>query len=105
MRVYRFQALPVILLALLGFLQYRLWFEPGGFIDMLRIKKQLAIEVAQNEKLKQRNDKLVLQLQYLQASNDAVESRARSELGMIKQGETFYQVVGDNKDKHENIAK
>jgi cell division protein FtsB len=93
MRSFRLKALPLVLLAALGFLQYRLWFESGGIIDMLRIKKELALQVSQNEKLKKRNDKLIQQLQYLQASNAAIESRARGELGMIKKGETFYQVV------------
>jgi cell division protein FtsB len=93
MRSFRFNALPLILIAVLGFLQYHLWFESGGIIDMLRIKKELALQVSQNEKVKKRNEKLVQQLQYLQASNAAIESRARGELGMVKKGETFYQVV------------
>jgi cell division protein FtsB len=93
MQSFRMRILPVILLALLGFLQYRLWFEVGGVIDMLRVKKQLAVQLAQNDKLKRRNDRMVKQLQYLQANSDGIEARARSELGMVKQGETFYQVV------------
>lgn len=93
MTSFRFRALPLILIAVLGFLQYCLWFEPGGIIDMLRIKKELALQVSHNEKIKKRNEKLIQQIQYLQASNDAIEERARRELGMVKKGETFYQVV------------
>jgi cell division protein FtsB len=89
----RVNILAVILLTLLAFLQYRLWFEAGGIIDMLRLKKQLALQIAQDEKLKKRNERLVQQIQYLQANKDAVESRARGELGMIKKDETFYQVI------------
>lgn len=89
----KIKILSFILIAVLGFLQYRLWFESGGIIDMLRTKKELALEIKQNEKLKKRNDKMIRQLEYLQASNDAIESRARGELGMVKKGETFYQVV------------
>lgn len=85
--------LPIALLFLLILLQYHLWFGSGGIIDMLRTKKQLALEVKMNDKLKQRNDKLIKQIQGLQASNEAIESRARGELGMVKKGETFYQVV------------
>ncbi|MDR3477749.1 MAG: cell division protein FtsB [Gammaproteobacteria bacterium] len=83
----------VVLVFVLVFLQYRLWFESGGIIDMLRIKKQLALQQQVNDKLKKRNEKLTEQVQYLQASNEAVEARARGELGMIKKNETFYQVV------------
>ena len=83
----------MLLVLVLAFLQYRLWFESGGIIDMLRMKKQVALQQQQNDKLKKRNDKLIQQVQYLQANNEAVESRARGELGMIKKDETFYQVV------------
>ena len=83
----------VLLVLVLAFIQYRLWLEPGGILDMLRVKKQLALQQQSNEKLKNRNDKLTQQILYLQASNDAVEARARGELGMIKKDETFYQVV------------
>lgn len=85
--------LPTILLIMLIFLQYRLWFESAGIIDMLRLKKTLAVEVQQNEELKKRNQELLEQVKYLQNNNDAVEARARNELGMIKKGETFYQVI------------
>lgn len=74
-------------------LQYRLWFESGGILDMIALKKQVASIASENEKLKRRNDDLLLEVQQVQKNKDAVESRARSELGMIKKGETFYQVV------------
>jgi cell division protein FtsB len=93
MSALRIKIVPVLLLALLVFLQYRLWFEAGGLIDMFRLKQQVAVQQAQNDKLKKRNDRMVRQLQYLQANSDGIEARARGELGMIKQGETFYQVL------------
>jgi cell division protein FtsB len=93
MKVTRFNLLPVILLGLLVFLQYRLWFEPGGIREMMQLKKQLAAEQLHNEKLKARNQQVLLQVQQLQKNQDGVELRARQELGMIKKGETFYQVV------------
>lgn len=89
----RSKILPLILLVVLVFLQYRLWFEPGGIIDMMRLKKKLTVEAVQNEQLKKRNQELLAEVQYLQKNNKAIESRARDELGMIKKGETFYQVV------------
>ncbi len=85
--------LPLILVTILLFLQYRLWFDRGGMIDMMHLKKQLAQQNEENAKLKQRNDDLLRQIRSLQSNNDAVESRARQELGMIKKGETFYQIT------------
>lgn len=89
----RWNAMIVILFASIVFLQYRLWFEVGGVRDMLTMKKQLAAQGQENDKLKQRNEELVFQIKRLQDSQDATESRARNELGMIKKGETFYQIV------------
>ena len=93
MEFRRFNLLPIILIIVLVFLQYRLWFESGGIFDMLRLKKQLNVEQSQNEKLKKRNQALLLQVQHLQQNQDEIELRARQELGMVKKGETFYQVV------------
>lgn len=93
MKLPRFNLLPVLLLGILLVLQYRLWLEPGGIVEMVRLKKQLATEQLENEKLKKRNQMILLQVQQLQKNQDAVELRARQELGMIKKGETFYQVV------------
>lgn len=85
--------LPIFLLILLLVFQYRLWFQSDGIIDMLRLKKELTTEMQENDQLKKRNQLLLQQVQRLQNNNDAIESRARHELGMIKHGETFYQVV------------
>ncbi|HEX4044794.1 MAG TPA: septum formation initiator family protein [Gammaproteobacteria bacterium] len=83
-----------LLVILLFFLQYCLWFAKDGIRDLLRVKQVLAQQSAENDQLKQTNEELVFQIQRLQRSEDAVETRARDELGMIKKGETFYQVVG-----------
>ena len=85
--------LPWLLLVVLLALQYRLWFQAGGVIDMVHMRKQLSLETQENDKLKKRNQALLNQVQHLQNNNQAIESRARHELGMIKEGETFYQVV------------
>lgn len=81
------------LVLFLVLLQYRLWFESGGIRDMLKLKHNLIKQQADNEKLKQRNEELTFQIARSQNSKDATEARARNELGMIKKGETFYQVV------------
>lgn len=93
MSSYQFKGLTVILVLLLVFLQYRLWFESDGILDMMRMKRELAAQTDQNAKLKNRNDRLLRHVQHLQAHSEAIEARARGELGMIKKNETFYQVV------------
>src|SRR5579872_280654 len=93
MKLPRFNLLLVLLLGILVVLQYRLWFESNGIIEMFQLKKQLTVEQLQNEKLKKRNQQVLTQVQYLQKNQDAVELRARQELGMIKKDEKFYQVV------------
>jgi cell division protein FtsB len=82
-----------LLIVLLIFLQYRLWFQKGGVVDMIHLRKEVALEKQQNEKLKKRNEILAEDVKRLKNNNEAVESRARHELGMVKKGETFYQVV------------
>lgn len=82
-----------MLVLVLLVLQYRLWFEQGGIRDLLHLKKELARQTAENENIKKHNQDLLLQIQRAQNSRDAAELRARNELGMVKKGETFYQVV------------
>lgn len=89
----RFSLLLIALLGLLVFLQGRLWFEAGGIRDFLQLKQNIATQTAENEQLKKRNEDLVFQIERLQHSQDAVEARARNELGMVKKDETFYQIV------------
>ena len=93
MRNIRFTLLSVVLVSLLFFLQYRLWFESGGMMHLLHLKKELVEETQKNDRLKARNSVLLKQIEILQQNNAAIESRARADLGMIKKGETFYQVV------------
>ncbi len=89
----RFNFAIVILLSAFVFLQYRLWVESGGVRDVLSAKNALLAQDEQLKRIKQENKKLLAQIDRLKNSEDATESRARNELGMIKKGETFYQVV------------
>jgi cell division protein FtsB len=85
--------LAVILLLLLIGLQWKLWVGDHGVQQMHTLEASVKAQKQQNEKLKQRNDALEADVQDLKKGGQAVESRARSELGLIKPGETFYQVV------------
>ena len=83
----------VLLLILLGWLQYRLWFGSGGQREVEVLQQQVRQQAHDNTGLKQRNEALAAEVEDLKSGEAAVEERARSELGMIKPGETFYRVV------------
>ena len=83
----------VALVALLAFLQYRLWWGEGGRRSVAALQQQVAQQAHENDGLKQRNAALAAEVEDLKSGEAAVEERARSELGMIKPGETFYRVV------------
>lgn len=91
MRALRIMVL--VLLVLLAWLQYRLWFGNGGKREVADLQQQVAQQKHDNSGLKQRNDALAAEVEDLKSGEAAVEERARSELGMIKPGETFYRVV------------
>ncbi len=74
-------------------LQYSLWFSSAGIPKLNHLAKLLKIEKASIDKLAFRNQKMDLEVQALKRSPEALEEQARAELGMIKQGETFYLVT------------
>jgi cell division protein FtsB len=81
------------LLALLAALQAKLWFGAGGLPDSRALRDTVTAQRAENARLQQRNDALSAEVEDLKSGEAAVEERARSELGMVKPGETFYRVV------------
>lgn len=82
-----------LLLGLLLLLQYQLWIGHGSLRDVWRLKHTVDIQQQKNDDLQQRNDALEAEVKDLKSGLDAVEERARRELGMIRDGETFYQIV------------
>lgn len=83
----------LILLILLIALQVRLWTGQGGLRDVWRLEQRVAEQKAANAQLKKRNETLSAEVEDLKHGEEAIEERARSELGLLKPGETFYQVV------------
>lgn len=79
--------------ALLLMLQHQLWLGHGSIRDVWRLQNTVAAQQQQNELLHQRNDALEAEVQDLKSGLEAVEERARRELGMIRDGEVFYQIV------------
>ena len=89
--------LIAILLLVLVALQFKLWFGDGGVSDISALEQRVAAQEAENAMLETRNDALRAEVEDLRERLDAVEERARSELGLIREGEEFYPVVpGDN---------
>jgi cell division protein FtsB len=100
--VLRWTAL--ILLILLIALQVKLWTGEGGMRELESLRKHVSEQKAENARLKARNDALSAEVQDLKEGRDAIEGRARSELGLIKPGETFYQVVEPDDTKKSGVA-
>jgi cell division protein FtsB len=84
-------------LSLLAILQYDLWFGDGSMMAAWNLEERIVQQKQENEQLQRRNDALAAEVTDLKSGLAAIEERARSELGMIKQGETFVQIVDKNK--------
>ncbi len=74
-------------------LQYRMWISEDGVREVARLKHAVAAQRAENDQLAERNQQLAAEVRDLKTGMDALEERARSDLGMIAHNETFYQVV------------
>jgi cell division protein FtsB len=85
--------LAAVLLVLLVLLQYRLWFGDAGVREVNRLQTEIEHQKAENEVLRDRNRTLAAEVQDLKKGTTAIEERARTDLGMVGQRETFYQVV------------
>ena len=87
------KSILAILIVLLTLLQYRLWLGTGGLVRLWQINQSVEVQKLENSKLQERNLALEAEVIDLKRGLEAVEERARSELGMIKEGETFVQVI------------
>ncbi len=83
----------ILLAVILVLLQYRLWFSHDGLPSLLRLHQAVEKQRIDNAELKERNQVLAAEVQDLKSGLDALEERARSELGMVKPGETFFQII------------
>jgi cell division protein FtsB len=82
----------LVLIALLALLQYPLWFGKGGWLRAWDLERQLAAQRELNQKLERRNGALDAEVRDLKTGTEAIEERARYELGLVKQDEVFVQV-------------
>jgi cell division protein FtsB len=88
--------LPVLLVALIVAVQYPLWLGKGSWLRVWDIDRQLTAQMEVNSKLQARNNAMDAEVRDLKQGYDAIEERARSELGMIKHDEVFVQVLVPN---------
>jgi cell division protein FtsB len=85
--------LAAALLLVVVLLQYRIWLSGDGVRELRRLEGSVAMQRAENDQLVERNRQLAAEVRDLKNGMQALEERARSELGMISSNETFYQVV------------
>ncbi|MDW6001814.1 cell division protein FtsB [Vibrio mangrovi] len=91
MRVF---ALTLTLLFIL--FQYSLWFGKNGVSDLHRISEEIGTQQSVNANLQKRNKEMYAEIDDLRQGSDSIEERARHELGMVKEGETFYRVINED---------
>lgn len=91
MTAYRWMLVALVALALV--LQGELWFSDDGYQKTKRLRSAVAQQRAHNAELERRNQSLDAEVLNLKQALDAAEERARTDLGLIGPGETFYQVV------------
>lgn len=84
-----------LLLVLLIGLQLRLWTGEGSLAQYHHLQERIEEQLHTNQYLRERNQELAVEVEALRQSDDAVEERARADLGMIRDGEIFYMIVED----------
>ena len=82
-----------VLLALIIWLQYKIWLQDGGLPEVMQLQQEIEQVRVEVDRLRERNLSLDAEVKDLKKGLDAIEERARSELGMIRQGEVYYQVI------------
>ncbi len=86
----------IFLLFLLLVLQYKFWFERGGYFDNRELRKQLEAVRVENEQLMERNRELARKIILVKEDMNEIESLARQKLGMIKEGEQFIFLIDED---------
>ncbi|WP_335337223.1 cell division protein FtsB [Sedimenticola thiotaurini] len=89
--------LMLLLVAMLAVLQYRLWVGEGSLADLYRLKQDIAQQKEQLLQMQRRNQALQAEVDDLKNGLEAIEERARNDLGMVREGEIFYQIIEPRK--------
>ena len=99
------KVLSFILIVLIALLQYPLWVGKGSWLKVWEFDQQVVTQHEINQKLQIRNAALDAEVRDLKQGSDAIEERARSELGMIKKDEIFFHVLEENKKNNSQAGK
>ncbi len=86
------------LVLLVGLFQYQLWFGENGLREKNALESRIQEQVAENESLKARNQELATAVSGLKDGFEGIEERARHDLGMVREGETFYMTVDKERE-------
>ena len=91
--------LGLALVTLIVLIQYPLWLGKGSWLRASEIDRQLQVQKSRNQKLEARNAALAAEVKDLKTGTEAIEERARQELGMVRSDEVFYQYVDKKVEK------
>ncbi|MBT5541455.1 MAG: cell division protein FtsB [Gammaproteobacteria bacterium] len=89
----------VILLTLLIALQINIWIKKDGYKQMKEIENLIDLQTIENESLTKRNNRLKEEIKDMKNGQDAIEEKARTDIGMIKEGEEFFLINEGNENK------
>lgn len=87
--------LMAILVLLLLALQYRLWIGEGSLAHAHRLEKDIALQQAENSRMRERNRILDVEVEELKTGLDTIEERARNDIGLVKKDETFFMLMDE----------
>ena len=83
----------IILIIFFLMIQFDIWFKDDGFYRVKELEQMIGNQVEENERLKLRNEQLEREIEELKSGTESIEEKARTDLGMIKEGEEFYLIV------------
>ena len=83
----------IILIVFFLMIQFDIWFKDDGFYRVKELEQMIGSQVEENERLKLRNEQLEREIEELISGTESIEEKARTDLGMIKEGEEFYLIV------------
>jgi cell division protein FtsB len=83
----------IILIVFFLMIQFDIWFKDDGLYRVKELEEMIGSQVEENERLKLRNEQLEREIEELKSGTESIEEKARTDLGMIKEGEEFYLIV------------
>ena len=83
----------IILIVFFLMIQFDIWLKDDGFYRVKELEQMIGSQIEENERLKLRNEQLQREIEELKSGTESIEEKARTDLGMIKEGEEFYLIV------------